>query len=255
MVDFKMKNAYVISPVLNEARNIPNLLAGWAEIAGAFPGYSFRFLLVDDGSTDETSTLAASLARDLGLEISVLRHETNRGPGAAFATGFSYLLGKVTPEDVVVTMEGDNTSRIATLKIMLERLDREDVDVALASPYAYGGGVTNATLYRIILSHFANGTVKAFLGITGIHTLSSFFRAYRGHVIITLQGRYGASIITRPGFECMIELLKKTMVIGATITEVPMRLDTSLRIGKSKMNVRRTIGGYLRLVVWSRKWD
>jgi dolichol-phosphate mannosyltransferase len=250
-----MQNAYVISPVLNEVGNISNLVDGWAEIAVSFPGYRFQFLLVDDGSNDGTAEAAQATARQRDLALSVLRHESNRGPGAAFATGFLELYGRVEPRDVVITMEGDNTSRISTLKLMIERMDRENVDVALASPYAYGGGITSTTLYRIVLSHLANGSVKAFLGISGIHTISSFFRAYRGSVILSLQQRYGPPIIKQAGFECMVELLKKTMLVGATITEVPMKLDTSLRQGKSKMKVLRTITGYLRVFMGAQKWE
>jgi dolichol-phosphate mannosyltransferase len=249
-----MRKAYVISPVFNEADNLPDLLSGWALLAGELPGYGFWFVLVDDGSSDETGRIAESLAGGKGLRLTVLRHARNRGPGAAFATGFAYLAGKVAADDVVVTLEGDNTSRVATLKIMLERMEREGVDVALASPYAYGGGITNAPVHRLILSHLANGAVKAMLGISGIHTMSSFFRAHRGSVIVELQRRYGAAILGRPGFECMIELLRKTMLIGATITEVPMRLDGSVRVGKSKMKVLRTIHGYMHVMVESRRW-
>ena len=248
-----MQNAYVISPVLNEAENIPNLVSGWAEIAYNVPGYHFHFLLVDDGSSDGTAAIAESAAKERNLGLSVLRHEVNRGPGAAFATGFAYLAGKLSADDVVVTMEGDNTSRVETLKTMFGRMEREGVDVALASPYAHGGGIANTSLYRIVLSHTANGIVKALLGIHGVHTMSSFFRAHRGRVILRLQERYGPAILACPGFECMIELLKKTMLVGATITEVPMKLDTSLRRGKSKMRTLRTIRGYLRLVLETRR--
>jgi hypothetical protein len=39
-----------------------------------------------------------------------------------------------------------------------------------------------------------------------------------------------------------------------TISEVPMLLDTSLRAGKSKMNVMRTIRGYIALGRHTGRW-
>jgi hypothetical protein len=53
----------------------------------------------------------------------------------------------------------------------------------------------------------------------------------------------------------MIELLAKLIRVGATISEVAMPLDGSQRIGKSKMKILRTIGGYLRVFQISRKWN
>jgi dolichol-phosphate mannosyltransferase len=85
--------------------------------------------------------------------------------------------------------------------------------------------------------------------------MSSFFRLYRGPIILKLQERYGAEIVETSGFECMIELLAKLIRVGATISEVAMPLDGSQRIGKSKMKILRTIGGYLRVFQISRKWN
>lgn len=40
----------------------------------------------------------------------------------------------------------------------------------------------------------------------------------------------------------MVELLLKMMYVGATISEMPMLLDTSRRRGKSKMKLFKTAG-------------
>jgi dolichol-phosphate mannosyltransferase len=99
----------------------------------------------------------------------------------------------------------------------------------------------------------ANVFVKEFLGIHGIVTMSSFFRVYRAPVLKRLQAHYGPYIIERTGFECMVEMLLKMIYLRTTISEVPMLLDTSLRVGKPKMRIVRTIRGYLSL--WRRKDD
>src|ERR1700704_3856744 len=103
-----------------------------------------------------------------------VRHEDNRGPGAAFATGFALFHGRLSPADWVVTIEGDNTSRVELLGQMLTRA-QEGFDVVLASPYLYGGGIVNTSLWRTVLSHVANLFVKEALGLHGIMTMSSFF--------------------------------------------------------------------------------
>jgi dolichol-phosphate mannosyltransferase len=131
---------------------------------------------------------------------------------------------------------------------------QEGFEVVLASPYMYGGGLSNTSLLRVLLSHGANSLIKELLGIHGILTMSSFFRLYAAPVLRRLQARYGDEILETPGFECMVELLAKLIGAGATISEVAMPLDGSQRLGPSKMKVMRTIRGYLRLFRVGRQW-
>lgn len=236
---------YMVVPVLNEAANLPRLLEGLR----AAPAES-TVLLVDDGSTDGTGERAAELAGE--LDLVVLRHESNEGPGRAFGTAFEHLAPRLEDGDYVLTMEGDNTSRVELLEQMLKRSE-EGYDAVLASPYLYGGGILNTDPLRVLVSHVANAFVKEFLGIRGIMTVSSFYRLHRGELIRRLQALYGPRIVERPGFECMPEMLMKMVFMGATLSEVAMVLDTSLRAGRSRMKIGRTALGYLSC--WQRKRD
>lgn len=247
------KTVYVIVPVLNEEANIPRLIGDWHSLLTQLPEYNFRFILVDDGSTDNTVVVSKQAGSD--LHLTVLSHTTNKGPGYAFGTGFEHLSSVLKSDDIVITMEGDNTSRIGIIGIMINRIIREDVDVVLASPYAYGGGIQQTTLLRSVLSYGGNTLVKIVLGVHGIHTFSSFFRAYKGSIIQELQRIFGIRVIEKPGFECMIELLKKLIMMRVSISEIPMNLDTSLRAGKSKMRIVRTVRGYLGLIRVSKHWE
>ncbi len=243
---------YVVVPVYNEAGNIGQLLHSLETFAFDLKdGYHVQIVLVDDGSQDHTADLAQLLANSLDLVI--LRHERNQGPGRAFGTGFSYLATKFIEDDLVVTMEGDTTSRVEIIKQMLNRLE-EGFDVILASPYLYGGGIANTSSYRIILSSLANLFVKELLGIHGILTVSSFFRLYRVPLLKRLQKCYGAEIIERNGFECMTELVMKMVYLQTKISEVAMVLDAAGRVGNSRMRIFRTIRGYFVLWVLQKKW-
>jgi dolichol-phosphate mannosyltransferase len=236
---------HVVVPVLDESPNVPRLVRDLGTFTREIgPDLACRVIFVDDGSTDGTAERIE--AERGGLDVTVLRHPSNRGPGAAFRTAFEHLAPLLRPEDWVLTLEGDNTSRLSTVKQMLVRR-REGFDVVLASPYAYGGGITQTSLVRTFLSHMANGLVKELLGIHGILTMSSFVRLYSAPILGRLQARHGPGIVDSRGFECMVELLRKLVDAGATISEVAMPLDGSLREGPSKMPTLRTIRGYLRL--------
>lgn len=248
-----MKHLFVIIPVYNEEPNIPSLFADFHSLVREFiTEFSISFILVDDGSSDRTLLLAKEMGRDLKLEI--LTHLYNLGPGAAFATGFKYLVGKVDEDDWIITMEGDNTSRCELIRQMLKRAT-EGFEVIFASPYMYGGGFVETTFIRRLLSAGANLLVKNILDIQGILTVSSFFRLYRGSAIIRMQKVFGAGIVERLGFESMVEMVIKMTMLKMSISEVAMQLDSSRRQGKSKMRQLRTIKGYLTLLLQKPYWQ
>ena len=246
------RSLYIVVPVFNEAPNLPRLFDGLRAADGEAREFDVHVVLVDDGSTDGTPDLAREVGG--GLDLTVLAHGTNRGPGHAFGTAFAHLSSLVGPDDLVVTMEGDNTSRTELIAAMLHRSE-EGHDAVFASPYMYGGGILHTRATRVVLSHIANTFVKEFFGVHGLLTVSSFFRLYRASSLQRLQERYGERIIERAGFESMVEVVMKMTYLGMSISELPMVLDSSRRAGVSKLNTRRTILGYLALYGRKHAWQ
>lgn len=246
------RTLYIVVPVFNEAPNLERLFDGLRATAHEAAELDVSVILVDDGSSDGTAELAHALAE--GLDLTVLAHDTNRGPGYAFGTAFEHLASRVRSHDLVVTMEGDNTSRTELIAKMLRRSE-EGHDAVFASPYAYGGAILHTSPVRVLLSHIANAFVKEFIGVHGILTVSSFFRLYRGSCLRRLQEHYGERIVERAGFESMVELVMKMMYLGMTISEIPMVLDGTRRAGRSKLNTRRTVIGYFSLFGRKREWQ
>lgn len=243
----------IIVPVYNEAANIPRLFDSFTEIYNEFGSqFDICFIIVDDGSTD--GTLDAIQKLSAGMTIMILPHEKNMGPGCAFATAFKFIAEFVKDDDWVITMEGDNTSNHRIIWQMITRT-KEGYDVVLASPYMYGGGITNTTNLRVLLSYGANIFVKEILGLHGFFTVSSFYRLYRGSILKKLFKVYGNEIIESTGFECMVELVLKMVFIKASISEIPMLLNTDLRAGKSKMKLLKTIFRYLTLFKYKGIWE
>ena len=106
-------------------------------------------------------------------------HHPNQGVRRTFLEGFATFLEMATPGDILVTKEADNTSDNAILSRLLDAVYVQGFDVALASCYAPGGGLESTTKFRMILSKCANLIVKLRFNLWGIHTLSSFYRAFR----------------------------------------------------------------------------
>jgi glycosyltransferase involved in cell wall biosynthesis len=237
---------HVVIPVFNEEPNVDGLLEGVRERLEPL-GIRYRIVVVDDGSTDGTAARCRGASR-ADSEIAVVSHGVNRGPGAAFLTGFLEVLKDADALDVVVTMEGDRTSDAGILARLLHRIWEEGDEVVLASCYLYGGGIKGTDLHRVGLSHIANGLIKKTLGLSGLATLSSFYRAYQVSALRKLRARYGDQFIKSHGFECMVEILYRAAQLKLRISEVPMVLDGSRRAGKSKMKIMKTSIAYLRLI-------
>lgn len=228
-----------VVPAFNEERNVGRLLESVCALD--LPGYRPALLLVNDGSTDRTREVVMGFAPR--FPVDAVDHPTNLGVGQGFRSGFAAALARLGDDDVVVTIEADNTSDLGILPAMLRQVEQGS-DVSLASCYAPGGTVKGTTPLRMLLSKVANWIIKAFCGVSEVHTYSSFYRAYRVAALRRAVARYGDRFIEEPGFVCMVEVVVKLHRMKMKLTEVPMILDGGQRKGASKMKVLRTIRGY-----------
>lgn len=238
------ERVFFLIPAYNEEDNLEFLFSNIDRFMHFF-GYTYQIFLVNDGSSDRTVQIAAAY-QEKGLPLTVLQHETNYGPGAAFRTGFEALLPQTEDQDMVVTIEADNTSDLCVLNRMFEQCQRGS-DLVLASVYGEGT-IVGAPLHRRIFSYGCNLLLQLLLRIRGVNTFTSFFRVYRASMLKQTLRRYGDKFIEEPGFICMIELLVKFHHAGYTIMQVPMLLDSRIRIGKSKMRSFKNIQDTLKFL-------
>jgi dolichol-phosphate mannosyltransferase len=231
-----------VIPAYNEEDNIPRLIADLESRPALFPPES-RVLIVDDGSEDGTAAVVESYAGPLPVEL--IRLGENQGPGAAFRAGFAAALERCPDDALVVTLEADTTSDLDALPNMLERA-AAGAELVLASWV-----MVNVSRLRQGLSEGAGYVVRRSLGLEAT-TVSSFFRVYRASILRVGFDRYGDSLIRERGFACKAEILAKLSDLGARVEEVPVGLDTSRRVGKSKMPIFRTILAYWRMVARQR---
>jgi dolichol-phosphate mannosyltransferase len=124
----------------------------------------------------------------------------------------------------------------------------QGADVVLASVYAPGGRIVGVEPWRLAASKAVSNTFRYAGGLKEIHTLSSLYRIYRAGTLRRAAETYGWLLVREPGFAANVELLLKLYNAGATVSEVPTINDWSRRLGVSKMNTRRTVVAYGRLM-------
>lgn len=235
---------YFVIPAYNEEKNLKELLENTKAFAES-GGHEYQIVMVNDGSTDSTMKILAEYQKR--LPIVILDQVTNKGVGEAFKRGLGYVAQKAGDEDIIVTKEADNTSDLNVLSAMLGKI-AQGYDLVLASCYMPGAGIEGTNTYRKILSFGANSLMRVFTPLKGVHTFSSFYRAYTGALLKKAHRVYGDNLIREKGFCCMVELLLKLSKLGIRIVEVPMVLKGNLRKGKSKMKTLKTTMAYLRLI-------
>jgi len=107
----------IVIPAYQAAATVAAVVTG-ARAAGSV-------YLVDDGSTDGTGD------RGRGMGVTVLRHEANRGKGAALATGIAAALAGRA--EVIVTLDADGQHPPAEIPRLLAPIAQGRADLVLGA--------------------------------------------------------------------------------------------------------------------------
>lgn len=233
-------------PAYNEGAALDILLDSILRLKAVFADF-LEVLVVNDGSTDLTRDILQRYSEKHSC-ISYLSHDTNRGLGSAMETVMRAVCQKYTKEDILVTLDADNTHSPQIIPEMVRKLKRDELDIVIASRFADGGAETGLSLKRKLCSRGASYFLQYFFPIPNVRDYSSGYRAYRVSYLKKALDLYQDRLITTTGFECMAEILARFSKIGVLAGEYPLHLQYHLKEGKSKMKIARTILGYCSLV-------
>ncbi len=232
----------VIIPMFNEEENITRTMHRVADVMRqGFPDGAWEIILVNDGSTDETWPLARKLA--VGRPwLRVAGYARNRGRGMALRTGFAVARGQW----IVATDADLSYAPEQILDLLAVLREREEVDMVLASAYMPGGGTENVPAMRLLVSRLGNRLLSWFMSPSGqrIHTFTCVFRAYRRHVIDSLE-------LESEGKDIHLEIVSKALMLGYRMAEIPALLRGRER-GYSKFRFRSTAGSHMVFALFER---
>src|SRR6266404_3052680 len=235
---------FLALPAYNEEKDLPALLESFREVMGN-TRRQYQAVIVDDGSRDGTPKVIEEFSSKMSI-LSVC-HVVNLGLGRTIQDALRKASEVGSDNDVIVTMDADNTHSPGLIPQMLEQIDK-GYDLVIASRYRQGSKVIGLSLHRQFISYGASALFQLCFPIAGVRDYTCGFRAYKAEVLRAAFALYKDSLVTETGFACMAEILLKLRKMRVKMIEVPMVLHYDLKAGTSKMKVRATIWRTTKLI-------
>jgi dolichyl-phosphate beta-glucosyltransferase len=200
----------VIVPSYNEEARLPGMLA---QYGAGLPGDGIEILVVDDGSTDRTSSVVRELANQDG-RVRLIRLPVNRGKGFAVRVGVLSARG-----DRILFADADGATPIGELRRLEQALDA-GADVAIGSRESVRRAavdvVVRTSVWRRLSGRIFHQVVRLG-GVKGIVDTQCGFKLFTSAAAATLFPRMRVD-----GFAFDVELLLLAQSLGLRITEVPV---------------------------------
>jgi glycosyltransferase involved in cell wall biosynthesis len=156
----------VIVPVYNEEESIPELCNELAAVFDREP-WDAEFIMVDDGSTDQSATIILKMAEQ-DTRVRAVRFARNFGQTAAILAGIDHSEG-----DVIVPMDADLQNDPNDIPRLIARID-EGYDVVSG----WRKNRKDRLWTRKVPSMLANRLISRWTGV-GLHDYGCTLKAYR----------------------------------------------------------------------------
>ena len=197
-----------IAPAWNEGDRI-------TRVVRAVPrGFVESALVVDDGSTDNTSELAEAAGAQ------VIRQGANRGVGAAIRSGIDF--GLAHGYEIVVIVSGGGKTPPEQIPRLLEPIVNGEADLVQGSRYKEGGEFLRMPLRRRLGTRGYTFLFSLFCR-RRITDASSGFRAIRLSLFEDERINLWQDWLDR--YELEPYLLFKALRLGHNVVEVPVTIE------------------------------
>jgi dolichol-phosphate mannosyltransferase len=210
-------------PTYNERENIEPLARLILEHAD--PGTDILF--VDDGSPDGTGFVADDLAK-ADSRIHVMHRRGKLGLATAYMQAFQW--GMARGYDWFFEMDADFSHDPRHLPAFFALFRAGTADVVCGSRYVEGGGVSNWSRSRLMLSRM--GSIYSTLWLRhDVQDWTGGFNAWNRATVEKLR----LATIRSKGYAFQIEMKYRALTLGARLVEVPIVFQER-RAGTSKMS-------------------
>ena len=190
----------VVVPAFDEAASV-------VEVVRRVTAVGYPVLVVDDGSTDSTASLAQSAG------ATVMRLPVNLGVGAAMRAGFRYSVANGYHR--VVQVDADLQHPPEAIHLLIAAAD-EGAQLVIGSRFAAGYRVSG---YRRVAMATVAGVISRMVGVT-LDDVTSGFRVISEPLLSQFAERYPAEYLGDT-----VEAVLQAHAGGATIAQVPVPME------------------------------
>ena len=219
------KNNYIsiILPTLNEVDNISSIIKKIINLSGNF---LIEIIVVDDASTDGTTSLVKKLSQE-DNRIRLINRYGRNGLSSAIKEGTLSASG-----DVIAVMDSDGQHQVESLYEAIEELLVTDKDLIIGSRFLNSSLINGLSDKRKKGSLVANSLAKFSLSreYSKLTDIMSGFIVFKSQTVLKLVERIDVN-----GFKFLYELLS---VSKGTLdcNEIPLNFMPR-KFGKSKLDI------------------
>ena len=159
----------IIIPCFNEEKTLSNIVDKVLQ----FKSFEKEIIIVDDCSTDSTSSIIKDLVLNF-KEIKSVRHETNHGKGAGIQSGI-----KISTGDIILIQDADLEYNPEDYDILLEPFLKTDADVVYGSRFSAGKYVRLSFYWHYVANRLLTTLCNTFtnLNMTDMETGYKLFKS------------------------------------------------------------------------------
>ncbi len=205
-----MVDLSIIFPAYNEAGRISKTLHLFNAYLSKKP-WTFEFIVVDDGSTDDTVKLVENLKNDID-NLTVIPATANNGKGYAVRVGMLKAQGQLR-----LFSDADGSTPIEEIDKILKPLLYHKSDVSIGSRYLDNSNISKPQPFmRRVWSRLANKVVQNML-LPGIVDPHCGFKAFTAEATIKI---FSKCQINEWSFD--LEVLAIARQLNLNISEIPV---------------------------------
>jgi dolichol-phosphate mannosyltransferase len=201
-----MTKLSVIIPSYKESENIARLSKRIIEVMP-----SARIFIVDDTPDDSCVKEIEKLALE---NVELFHRGAKGGRGSAVIHGLKVQVERGS--DYILEMDADFSHPPEQIPEMLEKMQRENLDLLIASRYIEGSEIKNWPLSRKLFSAFANRIARLFLRVP-VRDYTNGYRLYSKRAAVQI-----VKSCQKPskGFIALSEILVNLYYRGYAISEI-----------------------------------
>lgn len=193
----------VVIPCYNEVNNIAEVLQRVQAVKLAN-----EIIIVDDGSTDGTRDILASIETEQYADVRILYHDRNKGKGAALVTGF-----QAAQCDIILIQDADFEYDPREYPVLLKPLQEGIAKVVYGSRFL--GGPRKAMNFWNMVANKGLTLATNILYNAILSDMETCYKVFRREVAQNM-------VIHARGFEFEPEFTAKVLKQGIRIYEVPI---------------------------------